>query len=112
MNPKTFETIKKGSSIYIWNAIKQIAGYGMIHRNLDQLFVVPINNETGEAYWREISTEERELGLKAITKAIDAFYADQKYDPREMYKQGKCMRKEDILQEKVSKKVALVGKKE
>jgi len=97
-NPKTFEAIQKGNTTYMWSAIKQLAGYSLIHpMEISKAYVIPISNETGECYWHEISQDDMSRGEKAMRTALEAWFADVGYDPREMHFKGQAWNLEQIL---------------
>lgn len=97
-NPQTFETIKKGQRSYLWSAIKQLAGYCAIHKDhIHEAYVIPINNETGETLFIQLTDEELVAGKEAIMANANAWFANERYDPRQMYKENQCWSLAEIM---------------
>jgi len=97
---ETFELLKKGYDKTLCKKVtKQLAGYRHIsqsgHMKGKRAFMVPIrydpgHPDTGEICPIEIPEDRLEWGLKAIKAAAEAWFIDQEYDPRIMYREGKC----------------------
>ena len=103
-NPETFEALKAGKNRgYLENAIKQLAGYRRISKRDDnRCFVIPVrvdekHPDSGEICPIELTEEELTWGLKAIKANAEAWFINKKHDPREMYAQGLCKTKDEIL---------------
>lgn len=98
----SFEAIKKGNRSYLWNAIKQLAGYRAISGGAGRAFVIPIrvdddHPDTGETLFIELTEEELQKGLRAIKAAQDAWCANLDYWPQEMYQRGECWSLAEIM---------------
>ena len=103
----TFEAIKKGKKAPLWGVTKQLAGYEAISvpdtgEYKDHAYSIFVRVEddhpdTGEIYVADLDFEDLKDGLKAITANANAWFANNRFDPREMFKQGLCKTKDEIL---------------
>ena len=81
---------------------KQLAGYGAITRRFDYdaygIFIgLDIDDPNAGGDVCIVKLTELDAGLRAIEQNLLAWFADNKFDPRRMYAEGKCMRRSDII---------------
>jgi len=81
--------------------VKQVAGYCAI-RKIMKGFVIPIccvddHTDVGETEFIELTKDQLAWGTDALLANAEAWFVNKQYDPRQMYKDSKCMKKEDIL---------------
>lgn len=99
-NHKAFEGIKKSGKPRTAH-IKQVVGYAKCTSSADyaeeQCYVVYISQATGEMLPIRVTEEQERWAWLAFRTAIPACYANDGYDPAQMWRDGKCKRLADIL---------------
>ena len=96
---------KKQNADYV---INQLALYGMIRpMTPKEYFIAPILVEmdenfrpvegTGQVEYIPLTTEDIATGQNRVLKHVDSLYASLNYDPREMFKEGLCYSRAEIM---------------
>ena len=102
----TFEAIKKGSKAPLWSVTKQLAGYeaiSMKEEYADASYAVFVRVEddhpdTGETLPVLIGVDDLIDGRLAIVANANAWFKNQRFDPRNMFSRNECWTLNEILQ--------------